>query len=262
MTSKAAFFGASSGAVPPTPEEILAADSEIWLHADNINGADNAGLSNGDLLASFSNPGALGDLAQASDSFKPVFQTSVLNGKPVMGFDGIADHIPLIDEGSCDFIHTTGVFEMVLLFRADVVRDTNRPIFGNSFSGTNKGFMVQVHPTGTVRFFITTGSGSAGTINSTGALINPGEWNVIGIRGDGSNTYISRDLTNYTSATISGSLPAGNAGSIPCFFSDVPNITGSKTDGALAFAAVFDRALLAAEMDIIKTLINEYGFAL
>jgi len=63
------------------------AGCQLWLAANNI-----VGLSNSDPVATWADESGNGnDVTQASSGQRPIYETSVLNGLPVVSFDGVND---------------------------------------------------------------------------------------------------------------------------------------------------------------------------
>jgi hypothetical protein len=244
-----------------SPLDQLRAASELWAEGTNIDGSSNATLTNGQLVGTLFNYGQYGNLTEATPSQQPTFQTNVRNGNDVLGFDGIADEFHFASTSDLEFVWATGVFEIVVAFRVDT-SGQNRPLLGNTFTGSNRGFMLQAHATGTGRFFITTGAAVAAVVNTVGS-VTPGAWTVLGARGDGTNVDISFDLSSYWSAARTQTYVAGAAVYAPGLFSDRPGSSGTSTDGALALVSVWDRELTADERALMRTHLNSvWGFSL
>jgi hypothetical protein len=73
------------GSKPFAPTDI--AGLKLWLAADRI-----SGLNDGDPVGTWADlSGNANDATQATAAKKPVFKVSILNGKPVVRFDGVDD---------------------------------------------------------------------------------------------------------------------------------------------------------------------------
>ena len=60
----------------------------LWLKADSLS------LSDGDQVSSWNDSSGNGNNAtQSNSSYKPIFKTGILNGKPVVRFTASDDHI-------------------------------------------------------------------------------------------------------------------------------------------------------------------------
>jgi len=77
-----------------TPRNI--AGLSLWLDASQI-----AGLSGTDSLATWPDLSGNGnDAVQSTEGFKPTYQTDVINGLPVVRFDGTDDYLSATDSAS------------------------------------------------------------------------------------------------------------------------------------------------------------------
>jgi hypothetical protein len=76
-----------SGAGPnQTPDQI--AGLKLWLKADSL------ALSDGDPVGTWTDSsGTSNDATQATAGFKPLYKTGIINGKPVVRFDGVDDYL-------------------------------------------------------------------------------------------------------------------------------------------------------------------------
>lgn len=70
----------SAGAAPFSPLDI--AGCKMWLNAANL------GLSDGNLVASWTDDSGNSNTATGSGSNSPIYKTGIVNGKPVVRFNG------------------------------------------------------------------------------------------------------------------------------------------------------------------------------
>lgn len=88
-------FGIAGGGGPPDPLPVFT-DLVLWLEADSLS------LSDNDPVALWDDQGTFGnDVVQASGGQQPLFKSTILNGLPVIRFDGSDD--TLVRAGSTDF---------------------------------------------------------------------------------------------------------------------------------------------------------------
>lgn len=77
---------ASYGAVPFSPSDI--SGLKLWLKADSLS------LSDNDPVATWTDSSGLGNSAtQATSGSRPTYKTGIVNGKPVVRFDGVDDSL-------------------------------------------------------------------------------------------------------------------------------------------------------------------------
>ena len=126
----------------------------VWLKADTL------ALNDGDPVTTWADQSGSGnDLAQATASLKPTYQTNEINGRPIVQADGSDDEMETA--GSLTLKPVTVVF---------VARPTNftnyRTIFG---SGTDGGLQIRfTQTTGTVH---TLAQSTAAIATSTGTAV-------------------------------------------------------------------------------------------
>ncbi len=194
--------------VPGTP---------IWeLHGDDVDGMGtlNASLVNGQLLASWFNLGSSGNSAAQGGAaiYDPTLLKAALNGHDVVVFDQDVNHFSLTgSDASLAFIHQTGIFDIVLVFRPDFHGFVYT--MANSNTGTVKGFGLDLSTTNTLNFFIC--SGAAVNVNFTATQIwTQGVWWIARIHGDGTKVRISQDGgTEQASSDLANALGTGNMAS-------------------------------------------------
>jgi len=69
------------------PDDL--SDLVVWLDADDT------AFANNDAVDSWSNKGTGGNADQTDSAKRPIFKTSLLNGKPGVDFDGTNDHLQI-----------------------------------------------------------------------------------------------------------------------------------------------------------------------
>src|SRR5262245_37132262 len=77
------FAGASKAFTPADVSGLV-----VWLRADAL------GLNDGDPVGTWTDGSGNGrDLTQATAAKKPTYKTNIVNGKPVVRFDGVDDRL-------------------------------------------------------------------------------------------------------------------------------------------------------------------------
>src|SRR5439155_17313853 len=99
---------------PFSPAEI--GGLKLWLKADAL------ALNNNDPVSTWTDSSGNGNSPTSSGTKRPTYKTNVLNGKPVVRFDGIDDHL--------DKTFVTGLISQPST--AIVAYDVGRPIENNS----------------------------------------------------------------------------------------------------------------------------------
>jgi hypothetical protein len=90
----------AAGAAPFDPASI--SGLTLWLKADAI-----AGLSDGDPVGTWADASGNGnDAVQATESFKPTYKINLVNGLPVVRFDGVDDLLttPALNLGTRSYV--------------------------------------------------------------------------------------------------------------------------------------------------------------
>jgi len=81
--------GQGAAWTPASPTSGGGVSPHVWYDADQI-----TGLSDGDAVATWPDIGPNGDdVTQGTPAARPLYKTSILNGKPVVRFDGSDDYL-------------------------------------------------------------------------------------------------------------------------------------------------------------------------
>ena len=89
LTGSLAPLSAATSAIAFSPEQV--SGLELWLKADGI-----TGLANADPIATWpDSSGNSRDATQATSGMRPTYRTNVVNGKPIVRFDGSDDYFAL-----------------------------------------------------------------------------------------------------------------------------------------------------------------------
>jgi hypothetical protein len=121
------------------PDDI--SDLELWLKADALS------LNNNDAVATWTDSsGNENDATQATSGNRPVFKTNILNGKPVVRFDGTDDWMSVPSStGLFKFLHDGTGATVFVVFLNQTIDTTNRMILdsgGQASSATGFHFEI------------------------------------------------------------------------------------------------------------------------
>ena len=84
----------------------------LWLDASAI-----TGLNNNDPVATWSDRSGNGnDATQATATNRPLYKTNIVNGKPVVRFDGVDNYLTFGDLAALDF--GTGGFSLYIVIQS------------------------------------------------------------------------------------------------------------------------------------------------
>ena len=126
----------------------------LWVRADSPAGVLNAsGLpaSQGEQVATWTDESGTGNTAaQATAGFRPTLQTGIMDGKPVLRFDGTNDF--LIIPGNVTN-GLSGVTIFLALHSTGTVLNQNDVIFGSLVTGPDA-FLMRFDTTGVARFLL------------------------------------------------------------------------------------------------------------
>jgi hypothetical protein len=103
MTRAQQFLNPLWGAVPAfLPSDL--AGLQLWLDAQDMNGNGdgNSGWSDTDAAALWVDKAGIGNATQSTADNKPAYRTAIINGYPVVRFDGTDDYMDLGNNFSID----------------------------------------------------------------------------------------------------------------------------------------------------------------
>lgn len=205
------------GNFPGTPD--------LYINADNVDGFDNELISHGTNIATWKAEGSAGCADfQAVGTDEP----TRVRANPLMkktatqlevSFDGVFDQLVSPGSGSkLDFIHTAGVFDLLMVFRRRS-GGNGRRLFGCSGGAAQNGLQVlqQIDALGPP----VTSDGCLSTVigNNASTLVSfdstfktpLGAWCFVLIRGDGTQIRVTRDFYYWVSKAFTGALGTGHA---------------------------------------------------
>lgn len=174
------------------PSDI--ADLVLWLEADLLS------LNDNDAVGTWGDSSGTGhDVTQGTATKKPTFKTNIVNGLPVVRFDGTND---LLSSGLVNFTNATATIFIVCTGSSTANGDALvvDAADGNTF------YEMRVDSTSQLAFrAVTLGTTTEDTQSQTGTFMVMG-----GVRGTSSVTAYINGVTN-SSATPSGSQKTGNS---------------------------------------------------
>lgn len=235
-------------ALPPRdPSEI--ASLALWLKADSLS------LADGDPVATWADQSGNGlDATEADSAKRPVYKASILNGQPVVRFDGSNDRLVIADGGALNF---AGVAEYTM-FVVGIGNTSNRSIISRG-SPTYGAWSIafKVAPPYPPDFARRDGLG--GGANATCPNGAPGQPFLYGMRYDGSSLS-GYDLgTAGTPAPTVIALPTESGVSTYLAVSSHDG-SGSPFDGDIAEVLIFDAALSTSDREAMERyLATKYG---
>ncbi len=198
-------------AIPTVP------GSPVWyLFGDDVDGlgTGNASLTNGQLLTDWSNTrGSAGGTATQGNAaiYDPTLLKAANNGRDAVVFSQDRSHLVLTGSAtSLNFIHQTGAFDIVMVFRLDYCGPKN--VLTGSDTGTDKGLGLQTTATNAINPFLTSGAATNVNFSTATQVFTQGEWWVLRLRGDGTKMYLSQDGgAEQSSSNYANAFGTGNA---------------------------------------------------
>lgn len=223
------------------PSEI--AGLKLWLRADAI-----TGLSDAQAVASWNDDSGGGYHAtQGTAGLRPLYKTNILNGKPVVRFDGSNDQ--LVNAAFFDFGNEYTVFAVAMF--ANLAGSNQAILDVHDNVDTNTRFML-FHDAG-ASFFRSIGGS---TITTIGADLTDGVFRLLTGRAslsDGTRFYVNGTSvangahSGTNTKTTSGFLLGGLLG------------VGYPLNGDIAEIAIFDSALSDANLAKLNVYFNRWG---
>jgi len=225
------------------PRQILGL--QLWLDASQI-----VGLNDGDSVGTWSDlSGNANDATQGTASKKPLYKTAIVNGKPVVRFDGVDDFL-----SNATLTALNGVSAATLF---TVKKETTYT--GISFPFYTAANLYKFNVGGT-RYYRTSATEDANASSST----LWGSWTYEGMLYDGSQSGNSNRLkvrsngsplaVGYT-GTIQSTLGSGTG-----FYVSTYDGTTYPWNGDVAEIILFNRAVTGADLTNLEAyLASKYG---
>jgi len=246
---------ATTPELPPLPTGPIVA-----LLANNIDGSNNTTLANGALIPTWKNLGSatVADFVQATDDQKPSMRKA--GEEQASTFDGVFDLMTSPgSKTSLNFIHKTGVFDVIL-----VVRRTNnsvsneRRLFGGCEGQAGLAVLLLTPSATEGAIWIILGGGAGLITNFQTTIVTPlGTPYKVLVRGDGTQTRVSHDFSTFQSQAFAAAL-----GTTDSFYDYSIGAANPSQTTPLTFAGeifdvlVYDRNLSPAELTQVTTFLD------
>ena len=208
-----------------TPDQLTGLVA--WYKADALS------LNDGDAVATWTDSsGNSNDATQGTGSAQPTFKTSIINGKPVVRFDG-GDDLSTATESNFD-LATYSVFFVA-------TRSAGTTLISKNTTGTGAGGRrkLQIGLAGNISL----SAGSDGSaINNTATVTTPGVYGVIA-RANNDHDLIVNGTVNNKTTTLDDTTFNNSAFQIGAAFSN----GSERITGDIAEIIIFNRAVSSSE---------------
>lgn len=238
---RAAVF-AASGVAPIQPDAI--AGLQLWLKADAI-----TGLINADPVTTWlDSSSAANDVTQATAAKKPTYRTSVINGLPIVRFDGVDDVL-----GRLSAVITGAEWSYFTVTQSTTMATTAFKVGDNAVDdlGSNNGFRYS--PDGTNRIAFMEGIGGS----SDGATTT--NWEIISVTRTATGPLLEM-WVNGGSVTLSNSAPGYVLATTRTLVGGQTTLPSQPWIGDIAEIIIYDSRLSAGNRDGVEVYLgNKYG---
>lgn len=226
----------------PTPGAFVPTDIaglKLWLKADAL------GLSNNDPVASWTDSsGTSNNATQGTSGKRPVFKTAILNGLPIVRFDGTDDILLCANE----LPNTASVFMVVAVNTTPANSDL---LIANS-NGASGGILIWAR---------TSSSTNWGGLNTSFVVVNAAEDLSVGVYNDLELTTSGSSMQFYRNGTLkvnNGTQSYGGPGASSSIGGQADD--SSFTDCDIAEVIVYDTVLSSGNrMSVEAYLATKYG---
>lgn len=252
-----------------TWEEVGIASNNlaVWLDAE-ILGDSAIGLSNGDPVSTWFDSGLNGNDFTQTGSARPEFVTNVLNGLPVVRFNGTSQYMSTTD--SADFTSSDGEFSFFAVIKTTY--NNSRQIIlrsrNNATAGTASGFSVELDENGDFEGAVAapthaedTSGNFVGFTQSEIDLINAG-YVLIVLTFDNTNSTARLNSVDFstTDTELSGSSPIGTVDGETPHLGRAVNASIRFFFGDIAELLYYTRLLNSTEISNVENyLISKYN---
>lgn len=102
------------GGLSVEPPDIDTTNLGLWLKADvGCKKTGGSNCSDGDGVETWENQGGVVDAIQTTGGFQPIFKTGILNGLPIVRFDGSDDTLSIVSSAETSLTDTLTFFAVV-----------------------------------------------------------------------------------------------------------------------------------------------------
>jgi len=219
----------------------------LWLDAAQI-----TGLNNGAAVSTWNDVSGSGHhVSQGTSTLRPVYRTNVVNGRPVVSFDGVDDHLT---NGTFAALNGKTGATAFVVFKADDTAGNHVAVCESA-----RNFNSQVYQNG-MYAYATTGNYGRFAYTSTAFTI----WNSVydgTLSGNAARLELYRDGAQQA-LTFTGTIPGALASAAGYTVGRPHGSNLAYWDGDIAEVIVYDRTLTDAErQQITQYLGSKYGIA-
>lgn len=218
----------------------------LWLKADSLS------LNDGDPVSSWADSSGTGNTATGTTTTRPLYKVNILNGMPVVRFDGTDDKLLVADANSIDLTGDQTIFVVV---KYSGTKGALIDHYDNGGGFTGYGFEIGQATPSKLSYW----SSGKGSRQSDTPDLTTGAFHLVAIiRTSGSVVF-------YTDGTAGATLTGhGNAASTNSLSIGVlPDGTTTPLNGDIAEIIVCDTAMAGTNLTNLKTYIaNKYALTI
>jgi len=226
----------------------------VLLTSDNVDGSDNSTLAMAGDVTAWVNEGdaAVADFEVQSVRARPYMKKS--RYEKAVAFDGQFSLLRSVGSKTpLGFIHSTGVFDVVLCFRR---RNTPSVLERRIFGGAEgqKGLAVLHNDDGKLWVILGNGSTNIANLVCTDTVLPLGRPYKVLIRGTGTQLKVSHDFTTFETQAFGAALGSGDSHYDYCVGACNPSqAPPNLAEGDFQCVAVYDRNLTTDELDDVAS---------
>ena len=221
----------------------------LWLKADAI-----TGLSDGDPVGSWADSSSAGnDTSQTDSAKKPLYKTNILNGLPVVRFDGSNDTLDAVDADSLDIKRAT--FFAVLTFRG--AGTGNHIWLMKNATGTGGACAcggLRYSATHKWQYDVNAGSGWQDAPSNT--VLNDDDWHILAATYDGSSVQLYLDGAGDGSHAETGDIMS-TTGKLQVGGYNASFGGSEYAQCDIAEILVYDNAMSTTDRQLVEQYLNE-----
>ncbi len=228
---------------------------QLW--GDDVDGlgTNNASLADGSHQALWKNLGSGADATRvAAQNYQPTLLKVANAGHDAIVFDQHNNFFDLPSSAtSLGFIHQTGIFDIVLVFRPDFDGSVN--LLASTNAGADKGFQVLLSVSNVLQLLVM--AGSTILFFTTTLTFTQGVWRILRIRGDGTHAFVSQDGGAEQTSSAFGSFAAGNM-TRDAQLGQNPAGTPSNMGALVAFLGIWSTPLSSGDWTTFLAALQAY----
>jgi hypothetical protein len=230
-------------------------DLRAWFAADNI-----VGLVDGDPVAAWDEEsGNSLDLAQGTSGARPVYKTGILNGLPVVRFDGSGDHVVRLNTSISP---STGLWTAFAVARRNGTSGIMAVVDNDGPNGARGGQIVRLNAL-TVES-IAFNTGNTAYTDVAGTSVGNGTWHTIKSIRDTTTVEVFVDGSSNGTTSTAGTAVTGGTNALVLGQNGRAITSGGANlylNGDIAEVVVFSRVLNSTEIDDVEDYLHAKWFA-